>query len=1132
MDERIGQYWLAGRLGEGGQGVVYEAYDSSGGRVALKALHTTGDPALRERLAREASAARRVASFCTARVLDVETDGPRPFIVTEYVPGPSLRRAVREGRSFEGDDLHRLATAVATALAAIHEAGVVHRDLKPDNVLLGPDGPRVIDFGISRTDEMSLSSTGVVVGTPAYMAPEAFNGHRAGAPADVFAWGAVVLFASLGHDVFRGGNTGAVIHQVLTATPDLGHLTPALRPLVAAALTKEPQARPTARELLLALVSGHGEAGLLSAGGDRAGQMRQDAHRDPGLGAIAEEAYTALSEAERALVPGVFLRLVAVGDDGAETPVPADSSRLGNGPQVERILRVFSYVISERDGKVVLSRPAVLRAWPRLRTWVDAERGGLPLAAELAGAAAHWGRHGHRDGDLLRGSRLESARRWAAEERRHITLTSLENDFLAASDRAEIRAGRVRRAAVITLVTLLVVALVGAGAAVLYASRADRERVAADAAKRQALSRQLALRSASLAEVDPGAAQLLAVTAWEYAHTPEARYGLRNALAQPARYAAPRSVSSVAYSPDGRTLAVGTDEGPVELWDAATHRRIRVLTGAPGAVTSVTFSPDGRLVAAASTDVRLWDAANGQPNGEPLPGDTAVAFSHNGKRIATGGTRTRLWNVASRRQVGDSLPRADAIVFTRDGELFATVHAADANTRLFDAATREQVALLPTGRASTTPALAFGGGLLAVSTKDLTLWDVAARRPVGGPLPGGGAVAFAPGETTLAVSVDGDVRLVDVAARRAAGRPLAGPEFRAQQLAFSPADGTLAAPGLDELRIWDPAVHRQRGTPYSLDDHNGLEVAYAPDGRTLLGTAEDAVRLWETSSGKTLARLKARGNNGVTASSALSPDGTLLAVVSGGRIDWWDAVRRRYVDGTDLPGDLAPYRTVFSPDGTLLATAASDVRLWDARTRRQVGRAIPVEATEDLLFTPDGKRLATVGRENGLQLWDTATQARTGAAVPGVQSAAFSPDGRLLAVGGTTGRVLDAATRRQIGQPFARASRVVFDPGGNVLATADTGGEVRLWDVATQLRLGPALSGHTAEVRDVAFAPGGGLLVTASMDDTVRVWTLPVAAERPDDMADALCDLAGRTLTRQEWERYVPGEPYHSPCAA
>ncbi|WP_079023875.1 serine/threonine-protein kinase [Streptomyces scabiei] len=192
---RIGVYRTERRLGAGGQGVVYEAYGPAGERVAVKvpspeSLALPGAPA---RLAKEVAAARRVASFCTARVLDADTAGEQPYLVSEFVPGHNLGAAVRERGPFRGDALVRLAMGLATAVAAIHGAGVLHRDLKPANVLIGPDGPRVIDFGLARTQEMTLTD-GVAGGTYGYMAPEVLRGKPPTAAADVFAWAAVVLF--------------------------------------------------------------------------------------------------------------------------------------------------------------------------------------------------------------------------------------------------------------------------------------------------------------------------------------------------------------------------------------------------------------------------------------------------------------------------------------------------------------------------------------------------------------------------------------------------------------------------------------------------------------------------------------------------------------------------------------------------------------------------------------------------------------------------------------------------------------------------------------------------------------------------------------------------------------------------
>lgn len=251
---QIGRYRLLNVLGRGGMGTVHLAEDPTGQQVAIKVINPelSQNEQFRMRFRREASAAQRVRRFCTAAVLDADLDGDQLYVVTEYVPGPNLEEAVRQSGPLRGSSLDALAVSVATALTAIHGAGVVHRDLKPSNVLLSPVGPRVIDFGIARAlDSLDgVTGTGELIGTPRYMAPEVLRGEPVAPACDVFSWGCLMAFAATGRAPFGGEALPAVIYQVLNTEPLLDELEPGLRELVIAALAKDPARRPTAQQLL------------------------------------------------------------------------------------------------------------------------------------------------------------------------------------------------------------------------------------------------------------------------------------------------------------------------------------------------------------------------------------------------------------------------------------------------------------------------------------------------------------------------------------------------------------------------------------------------------------------------------------------------------------------------------------------------------------------------------------------------------------------------------------------------------------------------------------------------------------------------------------------------------------------
>ncbi|TMR35705.1 serine/threonine protein kinase [Nonomuraea zeae] len=239
-------------------GTVHLAEDPAGQRVAVKVINPelSQHEQFRMRFRREADAAQRVRRFCTAAVIEAALDGGQLYVVTEYVPGPNLEEAVRQSGPLRGSSLDALAVSVATALTAIHGAGVVHRDLKPSNVLLSPVGPRVIDFGIARALDTlgGVTGTGELVGTPRYMAPEVLRGEPVSPACDVFSWGCLVAFAASGRAPFGGDTLPSIVYQVLNTEPKLDEVEPGLRELVRAALQKDPALRPTAQQLLDHLV--------------------------------------------------------------------------------------------------------------------------------------------------------------------------------------------------------------------------------------------------------------------------------------------------------------------------------------------------------------------------------------------------------------------------------------------------------------------------------------------------------------------------------------------------------------------------------------------------------------------------------------------------------------------------------------------------------------------------------------------------------------------------------------------------------------------------------------------------------------------------------------------------------------
>ncbi|MGW0810232.1 protein kinase domain-containing protein [Nonomuraea sp. NPDC002799] len=1117
--QRLGPYWLAGRLGAGGQGVVYEAYTEDARRVAIKVLHS--DQAAQ--LGREAAAAQRVASFCTARVLDAQLAGPRPYIVSEYVEGHSLRQVVTGGRLFAGGDLHRLATAIATALTAVHDAGVIHRDLKPDNVLLGPDGPRVIDFGVSRTAEMSLTETGLVTGTPTYMAPEVFTGQRAGASADVFAWGGIVMFAATGADPFQAESLGGVMHRVLSASPDLSVLPRSLQPLVAAALAKDPLGRPTSRELLLALVSGGGRldtSGLLAEGGREATGIAVPAD-DPALGALAEQAYTMLGPVERELVAEVFLRLVTVDEHGELSVRRAARAELLQGraehetAAIRRILEVFTYLLGRGGEELWLARPALPHAWPRYRHWIDNNRDGLAAHREILTAARRWDGAGRRDGDLFRGSSLDDALRWAANARRNITLAPVERAFLQASADLARRGAKRARLVSLSLGGLLVISLVAGGLAVQQGLVADRRAEEITAS----LGRSEAARLAGLAQqvrvTDPMLATRLSVAAWSLDRTPLTRAGLMTAYAQ--REAATFTDRAgagdtvLALGADGRTLA-GVSQDTAQVWDVRTGKRIGRIArlGLAGdQVFAVAPAPSGRtLVVLTHKRLRAWN----------LPGGTAI------------GT----WTFDRPRDLEDNWAE---IVHADDRTV--TIRDPDGVLR-WNQRTGERTRLSAAG----TVASADSAWLATPRAKAVRLTN---RR-------------------------DGSV--VDIGVQDGAGSQ---GTWNGGSVTVS-GDGKLLASVADgEVQFWRMADAQLLTTVPLLGsaDADGEQPQGAFDGRTFRYLVEDRVFAVDVSD-LSVAPAGFPGDFG-----RLSPDGRVSVIQAG------DRTRLRDVRGGKTVGALpAMEEAYFSEDGRLLAAVRQGtVQIVDVTSRAVLGKIVPdVRAQEAgvVRFSPDGTRLALVlrGVPHTAQVWDWKARRKLwSAALPETNDVAFSSDGKLLAFAGADQRLLDAATGRPVAGPFSaggknttglrifflragggvvvldsrsrltlwdtagrrrgpvvraesgKLSIAAYSPREDMIAVGATDGRVRLFDPVTGTSLGTlrdsggGQDAETGQLQSIAFTADGAGVVTLDLNGVVRTHVV-----EPAGVIRAICRRAGGSLTDAEWRAHIPGLPYRDTC--
>jgi WD40 repeat protein len=903
-------------------------------------------------------------------------------------------------------------------------------------------------------------------------------------------------------------------------------------------------------------VSGAGVLPLLSHALDQAWRNRAgdvltlaDYERTGGIeGAVAdsaERAFASLTPAQQALARQVFTRLTVTGSDGTDSADRVTRAELVAGKtaagarDVGAVLEAFAAerLLTLAADTVEISHEVLLTAWDLLRdTWLAETRADRIVRTRLGNVAADWERSSRDRSYLYSGSLLqataEAAARIRADPARHPPLTRAEQDFLHASNRAHRRTARRRQG----LIAFLAALAVGLAAIAVTAVRSQREAVSD---RSTALTGQLIAQSgSSLADINPALAKLESIAAARIASSSgQARDAMLNAAALPGIAALDDKdgpVASVAFSPDGKTLAIGDKDGTVRLWDLATGQEAGgPLKSTDAAVGSLAFSPDGKTLATGGTDgssgfavAVLWNVADGHQIGSPLVTDasasevTSLAFSPDGKTLVTGpsilnvggsgGGRAQLWDVATHRVISTITSGfiVGPVAFSPDGET-----------------------------------IALGGVGGAGSSGTVWLWNVPAGHQAGNAITSGAlsgevtSVAFSPDGKTLAIggtdgSGDASVVLWSVAAGRETGAPLSGGSGAVTSVAFSPDGGILATGGTDgTARLWDLATRRQTGSPLAGGGPVN-SVAFSPDGSVLAtGDGDGTAELWEVGAAMNPATgtpVTATGVPDDVGSVAFSPDGKTLALEeadshSSAAVWLWSMAAGHQIGSplTSLLGGNVARSVAFSPDGKTLAYSTGAVTdangtvgpgmLWDVATGRLISfmpeiGSTPVSWVEnDLIdsvaFSPDGNTVA-VGGENdtgngAIWLWNPSDGHQVGDAIlsppsGGVTSVAFSPDGKTLAVGGYGGTVWlwNVATGRWSGSPLSTGSRAVtsvaFSPDDKTLATGEDDGAARLWDMATRRQTGSPLAGG-GPVNSVAFSPDSKTLAVGG-EGTVQLW--------------------------------------------